>query len=131
MVPPESGGPGEATRHLRRCALGANAEPEPPRRPSGRRGGSEPELQVGPRVRELERRVAALFDKKHGIRTNSGTSALYLAVELLGLPPGSEIITSVVSFSATFAPIVRGGFVASYVDVGFDTYTSTCTRSRR
>ena len=44
---------------------------------------SEPELQVGPRVRELERRVAALFDKKHGIMTNSGTSALYLAVELL------------------------------------------------
>ena len=42
------------------------------------------ELQVGPRVREMEERVAAIFDKKHGVMTNSGTSALYLAVELLG-----------------------------------------------
>ncbi len=80
------------------------------------------QIQIGPRVREMERRVAALFDKKFGIMTNSGTSALYLAVELLDLPKDSEIITSVVSFSATFAPIVRGGLVASYVDVEYDTY---------
>ncbi|MBJ19770.1 MAG: DegT/DnrJ/EryC1/StrS family aminotransferase [bacterium] len=80
------------------------------------------QIQIGPRVREMERRVAALFDKKYGIMTNSGTSALYLAVELLDLPKGSEIITSVVSFSATFAPIVRAGLVASYVDVEYDTY---------
>ena len=80
------------------------------------------QLQVGPRVREMESRVAALFDKRHGIMTNSGTSALYLAVELLDLPKGSEIITSVVSFSATYAPIVRGGHIASYVDVEYDTY---------
>ena len=50
---------------------------------------NEPELQVGPRVREMESRVAAMFDKKYGVMTNSGTSALYLAVELLDLPPGS------------------------------------------
>ncbi len=80
------------------------------------------QIQIGPRVREMERRVAAMFDKKYGIMTNSGTSALYLAVELLDLPKGSEIITSVVSFSATFAPIVRAGLVASYVDVEYDTY---------
>jgi CDP-6-deoxy-D-xylo-4-hexulose-3-dehydrase len=80
------------------------------------------QLQVGPRVLEMERRVAALFDKKYGVMTNSGTSALFLAVELLDLPPGSEIITSVVSFSATFAPIVRGGYIAAYVDVEYDTY---------
>jgi len=80
------------------------------------------QLQVGPRVLEMERRVAALFDKKYGVMTNSGTSALFLAVELLDLPPGSEILTSVVSFSATFAPIVRGGHVAAYVDVEYDTY---------
>ncbi len=80
------------------------------------------QLQIGPRVLEMERRVAALFDKKYGVMTNSGTSALYLAVELLDLPKGSEILTSVISFSATFAPIVRGGYVAVYVDVEPDTY---------
>ncbi len=80
------------------------------------------QLQIGPRVREMERRIAAMFDKKHGIMTNSGTSALYLAVELLDLPKESEVITSVISFSATFAPIVRAGLIASYVDVEYDTY---------
>ncbi len=81
-----------------------------------------PKLQVGPRVREMERRVAAMFDKRYGVMTNSGTSALYLAVELLDLPKGSEILTSIMSFSATFAPIVRGGLTAAYVDVEYDTY---------
>ena len=81
-----------------------------------------PQLQVGPRVREMERRVAAMFDKRYGVMTNSGTSALYLAVELLDLPKGSEILTSIMSFSATFAPIVRGGLTAAYVDVEYDTY---------
>jgi CDP-6-deoxy-D-xylo-4-hexulose-3-dehydrase len=80
------------------------------------------QLQIGPRVLEMERRVAAIFDKKYGVMTNSGTSALYLAIELLDLPKGSEILTSVISFSATFAPIVRGGYVAAYVDVEPDTY---------
>ena len=74
------------------------------------------QLQIGPRVREMESRVAAMFEKRYGVMTNSGTSALFLAVELLDLPKGSEILTSIMSFSATFAPIVRGGYVASYVD---------------
>ena len=83
---------------------------------------TESQLQVGPRVREMERRVAALLDKKFGIMTNSGTSALYLAVELLNLPKGSEVITTILTFSATVAPIVRAGLVPAFVDVEFDTY---------
>ena len=42
---------------------------------------------------------------------NSGSSALYLAVELLGLEPGDEIVTSAVTFSTDVAPIVRAGLV--------------------
>ena len=36
----------------------------------------------------MERQVAALFGKSHGVMCNSGSSALYLALELLDLPPG-------------------------------------------
>ena len=74
-------------------------------------------LQVGDKVQELESRVAQLFDKSFGVMTNSGTSALYLAVELLDLDPGDEILTTVMTFSADVAPILRAGLVPVFIDV--------------
>jgi CDP-6-deoxy-D-xylo-4-hexulose-3-dehydrase len=53
---------------------------------------------------------------------NSGSSALYLAVELLGLEPGDEVLTSAVTFSTDVAPLVRAGLVPVFVDVEPDTY---------
>ncbi|MCC2981295.1 DegT/DnrJ/EryC1/StrS family aminotransferase [Sphingomonas sp. IC4-52] len=78
--------------------------------------------QMGARVRQMESRVAALFEKKHGIMVNSGSSANYLAVELLKLPPGSEVITPVLTFVTTVAPIIRAGLVPVFVDVREGTY---------
>ena len=73
-------------------------------------------LQIGPKVEEFEKRVAALLSKRHGVMVNSGTSAIYLALDLLDLEPGDEIVTSVLTFSADIAPIVRGGWVPAYVE---------------
>jgi CDP-6-deoxy-D-xylo-4-hexulose-3-dehydrase len=53
---------------------------------------------------------------------NSGSSALYLAVELLALEPGDEIVTSAVTFSTDVAPMVRSQLVPVFVDVEPDTY---------
>lgn len=78
--------------------------------------------QMGARVRAMEARVAALFEKPHGIMVNSGSSANYLAIELLGLPPGSEVITPALTFMTTVAPIVRNGLVPAFVDVREGTY---------
>jgi CDP-6-deoxy-D-xylo-4-hexulose-3-dehydrase len=47
---------------------------------------------------------------------------LYLAVELLGLNPGDEVITAAVTFSTDIAPLVRAGLVPVFVDVEPDTY---------
>jgi CDP-6-deoxy-D-xylo-4-hexulose-3-dehydrase len=85
------------------------------------RGGPSA-LRIGRNVKEMERLVAATFAKKRGVMVNSGSSALYLAVELLGLPPGDEIITSSVTFSTDVAPMVRAGLVPVFVDVEADTY---------
>lgn len=49
--------------------------------------------QMGKHVREMEEKVAASFQKKYGIMVNSGSSANYLAIEILDLPEGSEVIT--------------------------------------
>lgn len=85
------------------------------------RGGATA-LRIGRNVREFEQRVAELFGKRRGIMCNSGSSALYLAVELLGLQPGDEVITSAVTFSTDVAPLVRAGLVPVFVDVEPDTY---------
>src|SRR5579863_4303317 len=79
-------------------------------------------LWVGKRVNQMERRVSALFGKAAGVMVNSGSSALYLAVELMGLPPGSEVIVPAITFSTDIAPVVRAGLVPLFVDVEADTY---------
>jgi CDP-6-deoxy-D-xylo-4-hexulose-3-dehydrase len=85
------------------------------------RGGPQG-LRIGKHVREFEAGVAALFGKRRGVMCNSGSSALYLAVEILGLQPGDEVITSAVTFSTDVAPLVRAGLVPVFVDVEPDTY---------
>src|SRR6185295_2717017 len=85
------------------------------------RGGPQA-LRIGKQVRAFEQRIAALFGKRRGVMCNSGSSALYLAVELLGLQPGDEIVTSSVTFSTDVAPMVRAGLVPVFVDVEPDTY---------
>ncbi|WP_299147668.1 aminotransferase class I/II-fold pyridoxal phosphate-dependent enzyme [uncultured Tateyamaria sp.] len=78
--------------------------------------------QMGPRVHKMQARVAALFDKKHGIMVNSGSSANYLAVEILDLPKGSEVITPALTFATTVAPLIRHGLIPAFVDAQEGTY---------
>lgn len=78
--------------------------------------------QMGRHVREMEERVAALYNKKYGIMVNSGSSALYLAADLLNYPEGTEIITPALTFSTTVAPLVKRGWVPAFVDVEEGTY---------
>lgn len=85
------------------------------------RGGATA-LRIGKNVKQMERLVAEAFGKQRGIMVNSGSSALYLAVELLGLAPGDEIITSPLTFSTDIAPMVRSRLVPVFVDVTPDTY---------
>ena len=79
-------------------------------------------LRIGKNVREFESEIAALFGKRRGVMCNSGSSALYLAIELLNLAPGDEVITSAVTFSTDIAPLVRAGVVPAFVDVEPDTF---------
>ena len=61
---------------------------------------------------------------------NSGSSALYLAVELLDLPPGSEVITSTLTFSTDISSLVRAGLVPVFVDVEPDTFNADVAQDR-
>jgi CDP-4-dehydro-6-deoxyglucose reductase, E1 len=77
---------------------------------------------IGEQVQTFEKRVAGLLGHKYGIMVNSGSSALTLAMRLLDLPKGSEVITPVLTFSTDVASIVHVGCVPAFVDVVLDTY---------
>ena len=73
-------------------------------------------------VGEFERRVAQFMGKKHGVMVNSGSSALLIAMRLLNLPAGSEVITPALTFSTDVASIYQAGYKPVFVDVGLDSY---------
>ena len=74
-------------------------------------------LDIGERVERFEGAIAELLAKQHGVMVNSGTSAIRLAVDLIGCEPGDEVITPVVTFSSDVAPLVQSGIVPAFVDV--------------
>ena len=49
--------------------------------------------QMGKNVSQFEIKIAKIFKKKYGVMTNSGTSALLLAIEAMDFKKNSEIIT--------------------------------------
>src|SRR6476659_9874060 len=90
--------------------------------------GGVSSFALGENVAGMERKVAALFGKASGVMVNSGSSALYLAVELLNLPPGSEVITSTCTFSTDISSLVRAGLVPVFIDVEPDTFNADVAR---
>lgn len=78
--------------------------------------------QMGKNTREFETAIAGEFSKQHGVFLNSGSSALFLAVEALQLPKGSEVITPALTFATTVGCIVKNGLIPAFVDVELDTY---------
>ena len=80
-------------------------------------------LVAGPLVKQFEKRVARLFGKSHGVMMNSGSSANLIALDVLDLPKGSEIITPALTFATTLAPILQKNLVPIFADVIMGTYT--------
>lgn len=77
---------------------------------------------LGDKTKEFEAKIAKMFGKKYGVMVNSGSSANLLAFELLKLPRGSEVVTPLLTFSTTVAPIIQKGLVPVFVDVDLGTY---------
>ncbi len=63
--------------------------------------------QMGNYSRKFEKKIAKLFDKKHCLYVNSGSSALYIGVEAFEFPSGSEVITPALTFSTSVGCIVK------------------------
>ena len=72
---------------------------------------------LGPDVAQFEKDFAAFCGAEHCLAMNSGTSALHIAMRLLGVGPGDEVITTPYTFIATSWAISYCGAKPVFVDI--------------
>ena len=78
--------------------------------------------QMSKNVLSFESSVSKLFQKEYGVMVNSGSSALYVLIESMNLPKGSEVITPALTFATTVGCLVKNDLIPHFIDVGVDTY---------
>ena len=81
-----------------------------------------------PRALELQEKWAAYVGTKYCLVTNSGTSALHMAVASAGVEPGDEVITSAFTYWSTAASVLHHNAIPIFVDIDPKTYTMDPTR---
>jgi perosamine synthetase len=75
----------------------------------------------GPRVAAFEQAVADRVGAQHGVALSSCTTALHLALVLLGIGPGDEVIVPSLSFIATANAVIYIGATPVFADVELST----------
>jgi dTDP-4-amino-4,6-dideoxygalactose transaminase len=58
-------------------------------------------LTTGPKVKQFEEDFAKAVGVSHAVAVNSGTAALHLALEAVGIGEGDEVIMPTMTFTAT------------------------------
>ena len=79
-------------------------------------------LTQGPKVAEFERVFAEYCGTEHAVALSNCTTALHLAMVVLGIRPGDEVICPSMSFIATANAIVHAGATPVFADVNPLTY---------
>jgi CDP-6-deoxy-D-xylo-4-hexulose-3-dehydrase len=72
---------------------------------------------MGKETKVFEEKIAKFYNKKYGIMVNSGSTANFLAIKLLNLPVGSEVITPALTFATTVAPLLQNNLIPVFIDV--------------
>lgn len=74
-------------------------------------------ITTGPRTQKFEKKLAEYLGVKHVVAVDSCTSALHLALAVLDIGRGDEVITSPLTFAATANMIELVGAKPVFVDV--------------
>jgi dTDP-4-amino-4,6-dideoxygalactose transaminase len=71
---------------------------------------------VGPHVDGFEKEFAEYLGVRHSAALSSGTAAIHLALRLLGVQPGDEVLCSTLTFAASANPIVYEAGTPVFID---------------
>ena len=77
-------------------------------------------LVKGPKASEFEDKFARYCGVDYAIAVSSGSAAVYLALQALGVGNGDEVICTAHTFIAIASPILLLGARPVFVDVGHD-----------
>ncbi len=71
---------------------------------------------LGPMVDAFEREFSEKIGAPHAVALSSGTAAMHLALKILGVGPGDEVIASSLTFIGSVTPIVFQGATPVFID---------------
>ena len=71
---------------------------------------------VGPELEAFEKELAAYVGVRWALAVGSGTAALHLALRVVGVGPGDEVVVSTLTFAASAFPVVYQGARPVFVD---------------
>jgi dTDP-4-amino-4,6-dideoxygalactose transaminase len=78
-------------------------------------------VTTGPEVTAFEREFAAWVTAEHAVAVSSCTAAIQLALRALQLPPGSKVLSPVMTFCGAVHAIVHAGLTPVLVDIDPET----------
>ena len=79
-------------------------------------------ITTGPRTKELERQIAAYVGVERCVCLNSQTACAEMALRVMGIGPGDEVITSAYTYTASASVIDHVGAKIVLVDTQPDSY---------
>ena len=82
---------------------------------------------TGDEARSFEREYASFLDRRHAVALHNGTLALELALAVLGIGPGDEVITTPRTFIASASAAVMRGATPVMADVDRDSGNLTAS----
>jgi len=84
--------------------------------------GSNYIAPLGPQVDAFEREFCEKIGAPHGVALTSGTAALHLALQVAGVDPGDDVLTSTLTFIGSAGPITYFGARPVFLDCDKETW---------